>query len=211
MSILKAVKQIANHIIFRVTDKMLHVYYRHKKDEYTTHLTLGEGSHIHVPPLCPQIENLQKDPQKLVIGKNTHIRGTIFIYPYGNGVQIGDNSYLGENSIVRAGNSIIIGNNVLIAHNVTILDTDSHELDSVKRAESYAIMIREGHPDDVGLVKTSPVRIEDDVWISYGSSILKGVTIAKGAIIGAGSVVTHDIPSYCLAAGNPAKVIKKLK
>lgn len=122
---------------------------------------------------------------------------------------IGDNSYLGENSIIRAGNTITIGNNVLIAHNVTIIDTDSHEIDSSERAVSYKNLILNGHPKEVpDSVENSPILIKDYAWISYGVSILKGITIGEGAIIGCGSVVTHDIPDYCLAVGNPAKVIK---
>lgn len=155
--------------------------------------------------------NLQKDSKKIEIGSNTHIRGQLLIYPYGEGITIGDNSYIGENSIVRAADKIIIGDNVLIAHNVTIIDTDSHEIDATLRAESFKSMISDGHPKDKGDVKTAPITIMDNAWISYNVSILKGVTIGKGAIIGAGAVVTKDIPDFCITVGNPAKIIRTLK
>ena len=58
--------------------------------------------------------------------------------------------------------------------------------------------------------KDSPIKIEDDVLIGANSIILKGVTIGKRTIIGAGSVVTKSIPSDCVAAGNPCRVIKSL-
>ncbi len=72
-------------------------------------------------------------------------------------------------------------------------------------------MLQNGHPKDKGEIVTAPITIKDYAWISYNVSILKGVTIGKGAIIGAGTVVTHDIPDFCIAAGNPAKIIRTLK
>jgi acetyltransferase-like isoleucine patch superfamily enzyme len=56
----------------------------------------------------------------------------------------------------------------------------------------------------------APIHIQDKAWIGYGVSILKGVTIGEGAIIGAASVVTKDIPPYSIAAGNPAQIIRQL-
>lgn len=155
-----------------------------------------------------EVINLQSNPLKIEIGSNTHIRGKILIYPYGNGITIGDNSYIGENSIIRAADNIQIGNNVLIAHNVTIIDTNSHEIDYQVRAESYEKMIENGHPQDKGDVETAPIIIMDNAWISYNVCVLKGVTIGQGAIIGAGSVVTSDIPDFSIAVGNPARVIR---
>lgn len=61
------------------------------------------------------------------------------------------------------------------------------------------------------LYSKGPVIIEDNVWIGEKTSIMPGVHIGKGSIIAANSVVTHDIPPYCIAAGVPAKVIKRLR
>ena len=61
-----------------------------------------------------------------------------------------------------------------------------------------------------GLEYTHPVTIGNNVWICTGAMILPGVTIGDGSVIGAGSVVTKDVPSGCLAAGNPCRVIRKL-
>ena len=170
-------------------------------------IVLGSNSVIHPEA---KIQNLQ-EKDKLFVGDYTHIRGELFVYPYGDGICIGNNCYVGEYSIVRAGNKIKIGNNVLIAHSVTIIDSDSHEIDAVQRAVSYHKLLIEGHPQSPGSVKTSPILIEDNVWISYNVCILKGVTIGEGAIIGAGSVVTKDVPAWTVVAGNPAKVVKYLK
>ncbi len=59
-------------------------------------------------------------------------------------------------------------------------------------------------------IKSAPVVIEDHVWIGFNLAILKGVTMGKGAIIGAGSVVTKDVEPFTVVAGNPAKIIKRL-
>ena len=61
------------------------------------------------------------------------------------------------------------------------------------------------------LISNGPVIIEDNVWIGEGSMIMPNVTIGKGSIIAANSVITKDIPSYCMAAGSPAKIIKTLR
>ena len=86
--------------------------------------------------------------------------------------------------------SITIGNNVRCGANTLITDSDWHGDDP-----------RSGPP--------RPVVIEDNVWLGYGSIVLKGVTIGKNSVIGAGSVVTKDIPANVIAAGNPCRVIKQ--
>lgn len=157
------------------------------------------------------VQNLKNDKNNIVVGSNTHIRGELTVYPYSKKLLIGDNCYLGQGSIIRVGESITIGNNVLIAHNVTIIDSDSHEINASERAESYVQMLKFGHPKTKGNVKTSPIIIEDNVWISYNVCILKGVKIGNGAIIAAGSVVTKDVLPFSLYAGNPAQFIKTIK
>jgi acetyltransferase-like isoleucine patch superfamily enzyme len=99
--------------------------------------------------------------------------------------------YMNQNGQIDCYESIYIGENVKIGPNVVIRDSDNH------------LIIREG-----GTV-SAPIRIEDNVWIGLNSVILKGVTIGEGAIIGAGSIVTRDVPPHALAIGVPAKVIKK--
>ena len=95
--------------------------------------------------------------------------------------------------------SVTIGDNVKVGACVLITDTDAHPLDYLARRSSI---------EDT---KSAPIVIEDDVWVGAHSIILKGVTIGARSIIGAGSVVTKNIPADCVAAGNPCKVIKSLK
>ena len=99
---------------------------------------------------------------------------------------------------ICAEESITIGANVWVGANTVITDTDFHPLDLATRL---------ARPLDGA---TAPVVIEDGVFIGMHSLVLKGVTIGAHSVIGAGSVVTHDIPAESIAAGNPARVIRNL-
>lgn len=109
----------------------------------------------------------------------------------GNGVGISGGS-------ICARQSIEIGDNTLIGANSYIFDHDFHPLDPIARAN-----------DDYSQVRSSPVHIGSNVFIGSRCIILKGVTIGNNAIIGAGSVVTQNIPSNAIAAGNPCIVKAK--
>lgn len=109
-------------------------------------------------------------------------------------VIIGNRSDVGLYCVAPSGT--IIGNYVMMGPECMIF-TDAHKFDKEK-------LIYKGMTD------RKKVIIEDRAWIGARCIILPGVTIGKGSTIGAGSVVTKDVPPYCLAAGNPAKVIKSL-
>ncbi len=126
-------------------------------------------------------------------GNNSLHSNTLF---QGSGTIIfGKNSFCGEFSVFGCNDRIEIGSNVMIAQAVTLRDTD-HNFQRTNLP-----MIEQG-------IETSPVVIEDDVWIGHGVTITKGVTVGKGSIIAAGAVVTKDIPRYSIVGGIPAKVIK---
>lgn len=95
--------------------------------------------------------------------------------------------------------SITIGNDVMIGFGVHIMDTDFHSIDPGIRLSGC------------DKARTAPVVIADKVFIGAQALIMKGVTIGEGAVVGAGSVVTKNVPPYSVVAGNPATVIKKLK
>lgn len=110
------------------------------------------------------------------------------------GVVIGTASRIGlHNTIIGP---VTIGNNVLLAQNVVIAGLN-HNFEDVSKTIS-----EQG-------VDTKQVVIEDDVWIGANSVVLPGVRIEKHAVVGAGSVVTRDLPSFSVALGNPAKVVKQ--
>lgn len=108
-------------------------------------------------------------------------------------LELGTHTYLNRNVKINCNEHIRIGDNCAISDNVQILDSDFHTI-------TY---------DGITSIGSKPIHIGNHVWIGRSAIILKGVTIGDGAIIGAGSVVTRNIPPRCLAAGNPARVIKE--
>lgn len=115
-------------------------------------------------------------------------------------INIGDNVGI-SGSTINASTQIYVGNNVLIGSGCLITDTDSHPIEPE---------IRLINSDNAEFTGKSPIHIGNNVFIGARSIILKGVTIGDNSVIGAGSVVVRSIPSNCIAAGNPAKVIKRL-
>lgn len=115
--------------------------------------------------------------------------------------EFGDNIRLGNNVVVNYGcflmdnEEITVGNDVLIGPNVGIY-TVNHAICPEERAKGWCV--------------NAPVTIGDRVWIGGNSTVLAGVTVGEGSIIGAGSVVTKDVPANVIAAGNPCRVIRAI-
>lgn len=110
-------------------------------------------------------------------------------------LSIGNDSGLGENC--RLQGTVTIGDHVMMGPDVLIYTTN-HEFE-----DKTIPMQSQGYREEC------PVSIGNDVWIGARVIILPGVHISDGCVIGAGSVVTKDVPPYCVCAGNPAKVIKE--
>jgi maltose O-acetyltransferase len=113
---------------------------------------------------------------------------------YGCHLSLGQQSYINTGAIILDNAQVTIGDNVMIGPRVQVY-TAAHSLDADKRIAGDEI--------------AKPVTIKDKVWIGGGVIILPGVTINEGAIVGAGSVVTKDVPSYARVAGNPATLMAK--
>lgn len=135
-----------------------------------------------------------------------NIRGQMLVPNENSTIVIGDNVGISSCSL-RAGVSITIGNNVNIGADCLIIDTDAHPHDYLKRRREYEKEV--GVEKYLREILSAPIVIEDDVWIGARCQILKGVHIGARSIIAAGSIVTKDVPADCLAAGVPAKVVKK--
>jgi acetyltransferase-like isoleucine patch superfamily enzyme len=116
-------------------------------------------------------------------------------------ITIGDGSSIGDESHITAINEIHIGNHVLSGKKILITD-NSHGASEFELLETA--------PNKRPLYSKGVVVIEDNVWIGEKSSIMPGVCIGKGSIIAANSVVTKDVPPYCVVAGVPAKIIKNM-
>ena len=156
------------------------------------------------------IVNLLNSPESISIGKSSVVAGELLVFAHSGKIEIGECSYIGDGSKIWSAENIKIGDRVLISYNVNIHDSDSHPIDSQERHIHFLQITGSGHPKQDINIKASSIIIEDDVWIGFNATILKGVTIGKGAIIGACSVVTKDVPSATIVAGNPANFIRKI-
>lgn len=150
-------------------------------------------------------------PGKISIGDNfmmtsgehinpisANLQGAFFTDSPNARIEIGNNVGM-SSTRMWIHDRLTIGDNVKIGGGVLLIDTDCHSIDYLVRRTT----------DNEAC--SAPIVIEDDVWIGAQSIVLKGVTIGARSIIGAGSVVTKDIPSDCVAGGNPCKVIKILR
>mgnify|MGYP003308158982 CR=1 FL=1 len=143
------------------------------------------------------------------IGDNCAIAGSLYSMADGK-IEIGDYTEIRENSVVGSVESVKIGSYVMISNNIRIYDNNNHPTDPAKRKE----MCKNGFYGEAWrwtYWDHKPVVIEDNVWIGQYVTILKGVRIGKGAIIGTKAVVTKDVPENTIVAGNPARIVKKLE
>jgi len=133
---------------------------------------------------------------KIILSDHVSISHFCQLQARGGSIRIGKKSELNVYALIlTGGGDIEIGQNVLIGPRVNIIGYQ-HSFNNIKtpiREQPYNI---------------KPIKIEDDVWIGASSTIMPGVTIGKGAIIGSGSVVTKDIAPYSINVGSPAKKIR---
>ncbi|WP_114751635.1 acyltransferase [Pleomorphovibrio marinus] len=136
---------------------------------------------------------------KVTVGSYAIIRPTnLYGGEAGMGLKVGNNSSIGPYAYIGCSGYIEIGDNVMMSPRVSIY-SENHVF-----SDSEIPMIEQG-------VNRSFVKIENDCWIASHSVILAGVTIGRGSIIAAGSIVTKDVPPYSIVGGNPAKLIKSRK
>ena len=105
-------------------------------------------------------------------------------------------SCINEDIVINGFGGVTIGDHVLVAHRCTFF-SDDHQFEDPER-----LILDQGR-------RPAPIRVEDDVYFGANVVVLAGVTIGRGAVIGAGSVVTHDIPPLAVAVGSPARVVRQ--
>lgn len=123
-------------------------------------------------------------------------------------IEIGDYCYL-ANASLMCRDRITLGARVVVAGAVAIVDSDFHPLAVAPRIADTIALSLVGNRADRPSIASRPVVIEDDVWIGYNATILKGVRIGEGAVIAPGSVVNRDVPPHIWVAGNPARPIEE--
>jgi maltose O-acetyltransferase len=134
---------------------------------------------------------------EVLLGEGVSLSGTVVpveLVTYTSGrIEIGNHTFVNYGSSIAARTSVKIGSHCLLGHYTFVMDNDQHDV--IRHTE---------------LPKSEPVIIEDHVWIGSKVVILPGVRIGSCAVIGAGSIVTKNIPPRCVAAGNPARVLRQL-
>lgn len=137
------------------------------------------------------------------VGKDVWIEGPFFC-DYGENIFLGDNTFLNMNCVFLDCNYIRIGKNCLLGPAVQLYAV-SHPLDAAER-------MRENPPEGEGMCVdySAPITIGDNCWLGGHVVVVQGVRIGNNVTIGAGSVVTKDVPDNVLAVGNPCRVIREL-
>ena len=159
--------------------------------------SLGDGYHLMKP------WNIRLHGEHIGIGDNVHIvtasdrqvaLSTWQFEEHQGHIDIGNHCLLCPGVRIDSASSIKMGDNCMLAAGSYLTDADWHDIYDRTRT--------------VG--KTAPIALADNVWVGDGAIVCKGVSIGANSVIGAGSVVTQDIPANVIAAGNPARVVKAL-
>jgi len=158
--------------------------------------------------LYPQCRIYNNQPREsVVIGDFSVVLARLETFGHGGRIEIGKHCFIGENTNIWSATEVRIGSRVLISHDVNIHDTNSHSMSAASRHQHFLQIFSTGHPKELPDVPTKAICIEDDAWIGFGSTILKGVTLGKGAVVGARSLVTKDVAPYTVVVGSPARVV----
>lgn len=113
--------------------------------------------------------------------------------------KVGNRTFIGTNCLFSVAKSIVIGDDVLIASGCNLSDYSAHPVHPERRIAGEQV-----DPDDV-----RPIRIENKAWLGRGAVILPGVTIGEGAVVGAATVVTKDVPAGRICVGNPGRILSR--
>ena len=147
--------------------------------------------------LRPSDKAGQREVLKKLLGKTgAHFTITApFWCDYGYNITLGENFYANHNLVILDGAKVTFGDNVFIAPDCGF-HTAGHPIDFERRNQ--------------GLEYAYPITVGDNVWIGAGVQVMPGVTIGSNVVIGGGSVVVKDIPSNCVAVGNPCRVLRPI-
>lgn len=185
-------------VIKQVVSNFFNFYYKKKvtcvgvgqKFYYTTKIVISNGS----------------TARNIILSDYVRIHGCI-MSSLGGHVEIGKYSHLGPKSRIYCADKIIIGAYVGIGSNVILVDNNYHPVNPELR-KKMRVTPEGSELRSWKYALKKPIIIGDNVWIGENARICKGVTIGNNSIVAANSVVTKDVPDNCIAAGNPAKIVK---
>lgn len=163
-----------------------------------------------------RIDFIQKNKIYLSIGDNSMLDCIIVFESDKGEVTVGNNTYLGNSKIICR-TKIEFEDNIFVAWDSYFYDHDSHSLNYKDRENDIKQQLKDYSEGENfiknknwNVVNSKPIKVCSNAWIGMNCIILKGVTIGEGAIVGAGSVVTKDVPAWTIVGGSPARIIKEI-
>jgi len=165
---------------------------------------LGSGSTV---ASSAKILNAGRRSSGIQIADNSRIEGELFVFAHAGQIRIGNWCFVGPGARIWSAAEITIKDRVLISHNVNVFDSLTHPIDPIQRHKQFIEIATRGHPKEIDL-GGRPIVIEDDAWIGAGAMIMRGVRIGARSIVGAGAIVTQDVPDDVLVVGNPARAVR---
>ena len=172
----------------------------------------------HTPnPILNLLRLLCAHLRGVTISFSSFIDSDVTFLRYRHNISIGDGVYLKKGSMLcsaQPSGILCIGSRTTIGYMTTIFSSKSVSIGSNCLIAPFCYIVDANHQTRSDYLirnqpmSISPVVIEDDVWIGAHSVVLPGVTIHRGAVVGAGSVVTKDVPAFAIVAGSPARLIK---
>jgi acetyltransferase-like isoleucine patch superfamily enzyme len=180
---------------FEIVERLSIAFYRYPVLR-TKCASIGKRLEMdHIPSISGPLRMYLADDVRLS-GASTFLGGRVLPDPV---LRIGNRTFIGSGCHFTVGKLIEVGDDVLIAAGCTIADFSGHPLDPDLRIAGVQV-----DADDV-----RPIRIENKAWIGRGATILAGVTIGEAAVVGAGTVVTKDVPPGHICVGNPGRLLSR--
>ena len=167
-------------------------------------VVIGNGTKLNGATLSAR----QREGCSLSIGSASNIEAALVLEQSSARISIGSRTHIGGGTLLAAASSIEIGDDVLIAFEALIMDHNSHSLKFRERQHDVRDWVK--GTKDWSTVAMAPVKISNKAWIGVRAIVLKGVTIGEGAVVGAGSLVTANVPPWTIVGGNPARIIRPL-
>jgi acetyltransferase-like isoleucine patch superfamily enzyme len=164
---------------------------------------IGENSEVYA-----RIERGENGKGSVTIGRDCVIHGTLVAETDNASIRIADNVFINIGTFIDCVQSITIDDDVMIAYDCVVADSDNHSLRYSVRKDDLRKLRQRRY--DWGTAKTTPIHICKGAWIGASSIVLKGVRVGVGSVVGAGSVVTKDVPDWTVVGGNPARVLRRI-
>ncbi|SRR5258708_826572 len=184
-----------------------------KSDSIAEHLikkgNLKVGKNSDISSLYIEILHHMNNCTNIEIGEDCKLMGSLTVYSDTGKIKIGDRVFIGPDTKLISYNEVVVEDDVMISWGCTIMDTNAHSLKSEERKDDVINWSKGWQYKDWSGVESQKIIIERKSWIGFNSIVMKGVKVAEGSVVAAGSVVTKSTEPYTIVGGNPAAFLKK--